>query len=113
MPHTGGLVRWVIRIEPWRFLNTLVGTGLMASGTAALNQWYERDVDSKIRRTARRPIPSGRLNASRALLFGVSDQSWRIRLTTTRLVSLTGFEELAIAVNTRSQSAGISRELLS
>ena len=33
-------------------LHTVIGTGLIASGTAALNQWYERDADRKMRRTA-------------------------------------------------------------
>lgn len=94
MPRTAGLVCWVTGIEPWRFLSTLLGTGLMASGTAALNQWYERDVDSKMHRTARRPIPSGRLKAWRALLFGV-------------LVSAAGFAELAIAVNRLSAELGL------
>ena len=48
---------------PWTWLqlfNTLLGTGLMASGTAALNQWYEREADAKMNRTNKRPIPSGR-----------------------------------------------------
>ena len=57
----------------WEFssvLHTLVGTGLIASGTAALNQWYERAADLKMRRTAGRPLPSGRLVAGRALTFG-------------------------------------------
>ena len=39
-------------------LHTVVGTGLIASGTAALNQWYERDADGKMRRTMARPLPS-------------------------------------------------------
>ena len=42
-------------------LHTLLGTGLMASGTAALNQWYEREADAKMARTKKRPIPSGRV----------------------------------------------------
>ena len=60
---------------PWSLmavLNTILGTGLVASGTAALNQWYERDADLKMRRTQGRPLPSGRLAPNRALLFGVA-----------------------------------------
>jgi protoheme IX farnesyltransferase len=53
-------------------LNTLIGTALMASGTAALNQWYERDADLLMSRTKMRPLPSGRLRATPALLFGIS-----------------------------------------
>src|ERR1035437_11119222 len=50
-------------------LHTIVGTGLIASGTAALNQWYEREADRHMRRTSARPLPSGRLSAPRALAF--------------------------------------------
>src|SRR4051812_48933576 len=55
----------------WAILHTLFGTALIASGTAALNQWYEREADRKMRRTAGRPIPSGRLTPRRALEFGI------------------------------------------
>jgi heme o synthase len=44
---------------------------LMASGTAALNQWYERDADRHMRRTQMRPLPSGRLQAPQVLWFGI------------------------------------------
>lgn len=50
---------------------TLLGTGLAASGAAALNQVIERDVDAKMRRTANRPIPSGRMTAAHGLAVGV------------------------------------------
>ena len=59
----------------WSFLNifnTLIGTALMASGTAALNQWYEREGDALMHRTKMRPLPSGRLIAHRALWFGIA-----------------------------------------
>jgi protoheme IX farnesyltransferase len=56
----------------WRVINTLIGTGLVASGTAALNQWYEREADRKMRRTQMRPLPSGRLTPDQALWFGIA-----------------------------------------
>jgi len=62
--HAGG---WSL----WAILHCLLGTGLIASGTAALNQWYERDADRQMRRTQMRPLPSGRLNPAKALWFGV------------------------------------------
>ena len=78
----------------WSVLHTLLGTALIASGTAALNQWYERDADFKMRRTARRPIPSGRLTADRALQFGI-------------LLSVLGFAELSWGVNWLSGFLGL------
>lgn len=51
-------------------VNTLVGTLLVASGTATLNQWMERVWDGKMRRTASRPLPSGRLSTREAFWFG-------------------------------------------
>ncbi|GIU75087.1 MAG: protoheme IX farnesyltransferase [Bryobacteraceae bacterium] len=57
----------------WALLaHCLLGTALIASGTATLNQWYERDADSRMRRTAARPIPSGRVAPRQALLFGIA-----------------------------------------
>jgi heme o synthase len=50
-------------------VHTLIGTGLAASGTNALNQWVERDADAQMRRTAKRPLPSGRLHSTEAGLF--------------------------------------------
>ena len=53
-------------------MNTLLGTLLVASGTATLNQFAERTFDAQMRRTARRPIASGRVAASSALCFGIA-----------------------------------------
>lgn len=52
-------------------LNTLVGTLLVASGTATLNQWMERTWDGQMRRTASRPLPSGRISSSEAFWLGM------------------------------------------
>ena len=52
-------------------VHALAGTALVASGTGALNQWMEREVDGRMRRTQDRPLPAGRLNATRALWFGL------------------------------------------
>lgn len=57
---------------PWtQFLNTLLGTILVASGAATLNQFIELRYDAQMRRTARRPLVSGRIAPSHALWFGV------------------------------------------
>ena len=44
---------------------------LGAGAAGALNQWYEADLDSKMKRTANRPLPAGRLDRQTALHFGV------------------------------------------
>jgi protoheme IX farnesyltransferase len=67
-------------------LNALVGTGLVAAGASALNQWIERDYDAKMRRTQSRPLPSGRLQPSTVAIFG-------------GLTSVAGLIYLALAVN--------------
>jgi protoheme IX farnesyltransferase len=53
-------------------IRTLLGTLLIAGGTAALNQYAERRFDAQMRRTKRRPLAAGRINPSRALWFGVA-----------------------------------------
>jgi protoheme IX farnesyltransferase len=53
------------------FANAMIGIALLAFGVATLNQYIERDVDKLMDRTAGRPLPSGRLTATEALVFGV------------------------------------------
>jgi heme o synthase len=76
-------------------VNTLIGTLLVASGTATLNQWMERIWDGQMRRTANRPLPSGRLSAREALVFGIA-------------LSVAGGLYLAIAVNRLAALLAIS-----
>lgn len=52
-------------------LFTLLGTGLATGGALALNQYVEREVDGRMKRTRSRPLPSGRLAPNQALAFGV------------------------------------------
>ena len=72
-----------------RLAHKLLGTLLVASGTATLNQFIEREYDARMRRTANRPLPAGRLAPSWALGFGV-------------LLSAAGALDLALAVNALS-----------
>ena len=51
-------------------LHTLASTALAASGTLALNQYLERDLDALMLRTRSRPLPAGKLEPEEALLFG-------------------------------------------
>lgn len=50
----------------------VVGTALVAGGSAALNQVYERDTDALMRRTRMRPLPDGRIGATDARVFGLA-----------------------------------------
>ncbi|MCY4536093.1 MAG: heme o synthase [Bryobacterales bacterium] len=50
-------------------LHALCATALLAAGTGALNQWWERDVDARMRRTAMRPLPAGRVPSRAALIY--------------------------------------------
>jgi heme o synthase len=66
--------------------NTVFGTLLVASGTATLNQWMEKVWDGQMRRTAQRPLPSGRVSSREALVLGV-------------VLSVAGGVYLAVLVN--------------
>jgi heme o synthase len=54
-----------------KLVHTVLGTMLIAAGTAALNHYIERESDRHMRRTASRPLPSGLLQPAEALWFGV------------------------------------------
>jgi protoheme IX farnesyltransferase len=93
LPSAPDWLSFLKQIDLLRLLHTIIGTGLIASGTAALNQWYEREGDLKMNRTSGRPLPSGRLIAGRALAFGVA-------------LSVAGFAELWLGVNPLSAGIG-------
>lgn len=86
---------WLGLATLWPILHTLVGTALVASGTAALNQWYERDADREMRRTQDRPLPAGRLSPNSALLFGIG-------------LAVLGGLELGFGVNWLCSALGIA-----
>ncbi len=67
-------------------MHTLFGTALVGGGAGALNQFIERGYDSMMRRTENRPLPSGRVLPTEALLFGT-------------ILSLAGVIELTVFTN--------------
>src|SRR3989338_4119088 len=75
-----------IGIHSFSFVLTLIATSLVAGGSMALNQFLEREIDSKMIRTQNRPLPAGRLEPKEALWFG-------------SLVSLLGFLIFVFLVN--------------
>jgi protoheme IX farnesyltransferase len=74
--------------------HAVFGTALVAGGTAALNHYIEREHDAKMRRTANRPLPSGRLSAVEALTFGAG-------------ISVAGILYLAVLVNWLTSLLGL------
>jgi protoheme IX farnesyltransferase len=69
-----------------RFVNTVLGTALVAGGASALNQVYERRSDALMRRTQQRPLPAGRLQPTEASWFAL-------------LLSVSGLLILALGAN--------------
>ncbi|MWV28536.1 protoheme IX farnesyltransferase [Erythrobacter sp. GH3-10] len=58
-------------IHPVLGFTAILAIAMGAGGAAALNQWWEADLDAKMKRTAKRPLPSGRLRRSDARDFGM------------------------------------------
>ncbi len=77
-----------------KLFHTVLATGLLAAGTGALNQWWERDVDRRMRRTLTRPIPGGRVQPRAALMFSVG-------------LTFAGLLYLLVAVNPLSFALGV------
>src|SRR4051812_5934461 len=79
--------------HPSTLLLTLLGTGLVAGGASAWNQYLERSRDQQMRRTAGRPLPSGRLAPVEAAAFGTA-------------LTIAGLALLVLGVN--AQAAGVA-----
>ena len=69
-----------------KMAQAVVGTALVAGGSAVLNQVYERDTDARMRRTRMRPLPDHRVTVKEAAIFG-------------SVLSLAGLAVLAFATN--------------
>ena len=85
--------------NPSTFALTLVGTGLVAGGASALNQLLERARDRLMRRTAGRPLPTGRVSPTEAGAFGVS-------------ISVAGLIVLVIAANLTAAAVALATLVL-
>ena len=82
------------RLDLLRLLALLAGTALVSGGTNALNQWWERDVDALMPRTADRPLAAGRIDPAAAFWFaltiglsGVALLSWTVNSLTALLAA--------------------------
>ena len=56
--------------DNWSYLHIIIAGALASAGSSALNHYYDRDIDPKMKRTSTRPIPSGRMAASHVLIYG-------------------------------------------
>lgn len=77
------------------FLHTMIGTALVTAGGGALNQVMEIPLDAQMRRTEKRPLPTGRISKTSGLVFGV-------------LTSIIGSLYLLLAVNSLSAILAIA-----
>ncbi len=75
-------------------IHTIIGTALIASGTAALNQWWEREADKKMTRTELRPLAAERIGATGALVFAI-------------VLSIAGFLDLWLGANLLTGLLGV------
>ena len=60
------------RLHPVLALTAILCVAIGAGAAGAINMWYDRDIDAVMRRTARRPIPDGRIAPADALGFGIA-----------------------------------------
>jgi protoheme IX farnesyltransferase len=75
-----GLLAAPTAINPVLGFTAVLCIALGAGAAGALNQWYEADLDAKMRRTANRPLPAGRMDRQSALHFGVGLGSFSVIL---------------------------------
>ncbi|WP_226372772.1 heme o synthase [Allosphingosinicella flava] len=66
-----GLLAAPVPLHPVLGFTAILCIALGAGAAAALNQWYEADLDALMKRTAARPLPAGRMDKQSALHFGV------------------------------------------
>ncbi len=88
-----GVLDWVT------LFHCMIGTALIASGTSALNQWYEHQSDGLMRRTEKRPIPAGVITPRNALIFGF-------------VLSCAGYLQLSLGCNLLTAALGLTTELI-
>ena len=65
------LVDGAPELDYWSYLHIIVAGVLASAGSSALNHYYDKDIDPKMKRTSTRPIPSGRMTASHVLIYGL------------------------------------------
>ena len=59
-------------LDTWGLIHIIIAGALASAGSSALNHYYDRDIDPLMKRTSTRPIPSGRINPSSVLVYGLA-----------------------------------------
>ena len=62
-------------LEYWNLLHIIIAGSLASAGSSALNHYYDKDIDSIMKRTSVRPIPSGRIKENTVLFYGIAVSS--------------------------------------
>jgi protoheme IX farnesyltransferase len=68
-------------LDPLLAAIAIIGIAVGAGAAGALNMWYDADIDAVMARTARRPIPRGRISRAEALVFGLALPAVPLRLS--------------------------------
>ena len=58
-------------LDLWSYLHIIVAGAMASAGSSALNHYYDRDIDSMMKRTSTRPIPSGRIGERQVFVYGL------------------------------------------
>ena len=66
------LVEGTPELDYWTYLHIIIAGALASAGSSALNHYYDKDIDPKMTRTSKRPIPSGRMAASHVFIYGLA-----------------------------------------
>ncbi|WP_425051997.1 heme o synthase [Psychromarinibacter sp. S121] len=67
-----GLVAAPVSVHPVVALSSILFIAIGAGASGALNMWWDADIDAVMKRTVKRPVPSGRVHADEALAIGVA-----------------------------------------
>ena len=62
-------------LDYWNLLHIIIAGSLASAGSSALNHYYDKDIDSIMKRTSVRPIPSGIINENTVLFYGIAVSS--------------------------------------
>lgn len=72
------LVDTAPELDAWKYIHIIIAGAAASAGSSALNHYYDRDIDPRMKRTSTRPIPSGRIKANTALVYGLAVSAFSV-----------------------------------